>query len=64
MSFHTLHKPILLHRGRGRKRRPKTFNTEEGARKWAEENKIKNYEIVNMNYTGSKSNKFKVVEKK
>ncbi|MFC1754012.1 hypothetical protein ACFL96_11590 [Thermoproteota archaeon] len=63
MSYHTKKKPILLKRGRNRKRRPKTFKTSEAAKKWAEENKIKSYVIVNTKSTDSKMSKFKVVEK-
>jgi hypothetical protein len=32
--------------GRGRKERPKTFATEEAARKWAAEKKIKNFSLM------------------
>jgi hypothetical protein len=63
MSYHTHQKPILLHRGRNRKKRPKTFRTEEGAKKWAEEKKMKDYKIINLRNPGSKKNKFKVVKK-
>jgi ribonuclease E len=47
--------------GRRRKKRPKTFKSEESAKKWAEENKISKYELVNLKPEGSKSVKIKVV---
>lgn len=63
MSFHTKKKDVLLHRGRSRKRRPKTFRTEEAAKKWAKEKGLKDYELVDMKNPGSKKKKIKVVEK-
>lgn len=45
--------------GPKRKKRPKTFKTEEKAKAWAEKNKIKDYELVKI-----REDKIKVVEKK
>ncbi len=64
MSYRRDNKPVLLHRGRNRKRRPKTFKTEEAARKWAEEKGLKDYKIVNMKNSGSKKSKFRIVREK
>ncbi len=50
------------HYGRDRAVRPKTFKTEEGARKWAEANKIKSYDLVDLK-EGKKERKIKVVPK-
>ncbi|MBU0535773.1 MAG: hypothetical protein KKE20_02325 [Nanoarchaeota archaeon] len=60
MSYHTNQKPILLHRGRNRKKRVKTFKTEEGAKKWAQENKLKEFKIMNLRNADSKKNKFRI----
>lgn len=57
--FKTKRKPKY---GRDRPERPKTFRTEEAARKWAEENKIEKYELVDMK-KGQKKKKIKVVPK-
>ncbi len=46
--------------GRNRKPRPKTFNSAEAAKKWAEANNISKYKIVQLNMGLSK--KFKIVE--
>jgi hypothetical protein len=56
-------KPILLHRGRNRKRRPKTFSSEQAAKVWADEQGIKKYVIENVKGPFSKENKLRVVEK-
>ncbi|MFC1733118.1 hypothetical protein ACFL6I_22695 [candidate division KSB1 bacterium] len=63
MSYRTAKKPILLKRGRNRKVRPKTFKTEASAKKWAEANKVKSYELVNLKNLDSKQNKIKVIVK-
>ena len=62
MSYHTAQKPILLKRGRKRKKRPKTFKTEASAKAWAEANKIKNYEIEDLK-ASSKVKKLRIVVK-
>lgn len=52
----------LPHRARikgiPRKKGPKTFKTEEAAKKYAEENKIKKYELKKV----KKNKKFQIVE--
>ena len=57
--FATKRKPSY---GRGRAKRPKTFKSAEAAKKWAEENKIKGYELVDLK-EGQKENKIRVVAK-
>ena len=57
--FKTKRKPKY---GRGRQKRPKTFRTEEAAKKWAEASKIKDYILVNLK-EGKKGKKIKVVPK-
>ena len=56
--MHRRHKP---HMGRGRDIRPKTFRTEEAARKWAESEKIKEYTLVNLKEESAKKKKIRVV---
>ncbi len=41
-------KPLLKHRGRHRKRRPKTFSSEDAANTWAAGKKIKEFDLVNL----------------
>jgi hypothetical protein len=55
--FATKRKPKY---GRGRPTRPKTFKTEEAAKKWAESNKIADYKLVDLK-EGKKERKIKVV---
>lgn len=43
--FAVRHKPKY---GRDRAKRPKTFKSEEAAKKWAEENKIAKYKLVDL----------------
>jgi len=47
-----------------RKKRLKTFKSEELAKKWAEANKIKDYELVNLKNLESKTKKIRVIPKK
>lgn len=47
-----------------RLKRPKTFLTKEKAVSYAEQNKMKNYDIVNMRVGDKKKGKFKVVASK
>ena len=47
---------------RGRARRPKTFKTEEAAKKYAESKGIKDYTLVNLK-PASEENKFRIVKK-
>ena len=44
--------------GRDRKKRPKSFKSEDAAKKWAEANKISKYELVDLT-PGSKNNKMR-----
>ena len=48
---------------RKRKKRPKTFSSEKLAKAWAEKNKIKNYELVNLRIGDRKDKKIKIVVK-
>lgn len=45
--------------GKPRKKGPKTFKTEENAKKYAEENGIKNFELKKV----KKDKKFQIIEK-
>lgn len=49
--------------GRNRSKRVPTFKTEESAKKWAEDNKITKYTIVNMKSPENKVKKIKVIPK-
>jgi len=53
-------KPVAA--SRIRKKRPKTFSTEELAKKWAEANKVKKFKIVDLRIGDRKKKKFKIVE--
>ncbi|MBI3032251.1 hypothetical protein HYY69_02150 [Candidatus Woesearchaeota archaeon] len=46
--------------GRNRKSRPKTFATEEGAKKWAETQGIKQYTLENLRSPDSSAKKIRV----
>ena len=46
---------------RYRKKRPKTFKSEEAARAWAERQGIKNYKLVNLRSPEAKDKKIRVV---
>lgn len=48
-------------RGRNRRPKPKTFKTEEKARKYAETKGIKNYKLVDLQELNPKKNKIKIV---
>ena len=48
---------------RTRKPRPKSFKTEEAAKKWAETNKMKDYTLKNLKSTENKVKKMIVVKK-
>ena len=48
---------------RYRKSRPKTFKSEEAAKAWAEKQKIKNYDLVNLKLESSSQKKIRVVPK-
>jgi hypothetical protein len=57
--FKTKRKPKY---GRDRAARPKTFSSEAAAKKWAEANKIKDYNLVDLK-EGKKEKKIRVVVK-
>ncbi len=57
--FKTKRKPKY---GRDRQKRPRTFKSEESAKKWAEANKIKDYKLVDLK-EGKKEKKIRVVVK-
>jgi hypothetical protein len=60
----TLYKERYKQRlGRDRKKRPKTFKSAELAKAWAERNKVKSYELVDLRPAGSKDHKLRVVAK-
>ncbi len=46
-----------------RKKRPKTFKTEEAAHAWAKNKGIPHYDLVNLRGPGSKIKKLRVVVK-
>ena len=48
-------------RGRNRKPKPKTFKTEEAAKKYAEAKGIKNYRLVDIQELNPNKNKIKIV---
>ena len=48
-------------KGRHRKTRPKTFKTEEKAKKYAEAKGIKNYKLVDLQELNPNRNKIKIV---
>ncbi len=54
-------KPQLVHRGRHRAKRPRTFKTEENAKKWADSQGIKKYDVVRL--SDGLSKKLKIVPK-
>lgn len=57
-----VHKKVqLLHRGRHRAKRPKTFKSVAKAKAHADASGNKKYEVVQMNY--GLSRKFKIVSK-
>ena len=47
--------------GKNRKKRAKTFSSEESAKKWAEAQGIKKYSLVNSKSPESSTKKFRVV---
>ena len=56
-------KDRILHRGRERKPRPKTFASEESARRWAEAQGITGYSLVNLKSEANSSKKIRIVRK-
>jgi len=57
VGTHIPHKALAT--GKPRKKGPKTFKTEEAAKKYAEEQGIKNFELKRV----KKNKKFQIVEK-
>jgi len=57
VGTHKTHKAMIT--GKPRKKGPKTFKTEENAKKYAEENGIKNFELKKV----KKDKKFQIIEK-
>jgi hypothetical protein len=49
------------HTPRNRKKRPKTFGSEDAAKLWAERHGIKNYQLVNLRNEESKQKKLQIV---
>ncbi|MBD3355330.1 hypothetical protein GF361_05080 [Candidatus Woesearchaeota archaeon] len=45
------------------RKRPKTFKTEEAAKRWAEKKGIKDYQLVNIKSPEADKKKIKVVKK-
>lgn len=63
VKLHTRQKRKLrmkVNKGRERIKRPKTFKTEEAAKKYAEAKGIKNYQLVNLKSTASKQKKIRI----
>ena len=54
-------KAQLMHRGRHRAKRPRTFKTEALAKAWADAQGIKKYDLVKLNFGLSK--KIKILSK-
>jgi hypothetical protein len=64
-KLHTRQKRKLRMRrvkNKNRKTRPKTFKTEQSAKKYAETKGIKKYKLVDLKSTNPKEHKFKIVE--
>jgi hypothetical protein len=64
--FYSKRLRVIIEKKEGAKRstsRPKSFKTEDAAKKWAEANKIKSYELKNLKNEKSKVKKIIVVKK-
>ena len=48
---------------RTKRNRPKTFKTEESAKKYAEEQGIKSYTLFNLKNTASQTKKLRIIAK-
>lgn len=55
-------RPIVMKGGRHRSSRPKTFATEDAANKYAKENGITSFKLVNMKSEAASTKKLKIVE--
>lgn len=62
-KVHTRIKRKIRTFGRNRKVRPKTFKTEEAAKKYAESKGLKDFELKNLHAAKQTSDKFRVVAK-
>lgn len=62
-KVHTRIKRKMRVIGRNRKPRPKTFKTEEAAKKYAESKGLKSFELQDLHAAKQGSNKFRVVAK-
>ena len=49
--------------GRNRLTRPKTFSSEEAAKKWAAEQGLENYSLVNLKTAEAKTKKIRIEAK-
>ena len=56
-------KNLLAKDAKGRKKRPKTFKSEEAAKVYAEKHGIKHYELENMKFASSKTKKIRILQK-
>jgi hypothetical protein len=64
VKLHTRQKRKLKMRrvkGRNRTKRPKTFKSEEAAKKYAEAKGIKNYKLIDLQELNPNRNKIKIV---
>jgi len=62
MSVHIKKRERVIKNGRNRKRRPKTFDSEEKAKVWAQSNIKSGFEIVTLRQaTESKKAKVRVI---
>ena len=64
MGVHLQHRQRVVTGGRHRSVRPKTFASEDAAKKYAEANKISSFELVNLKNDDSSVKKFRIVSKK
>ena len=56
-------KALLRQKAKGRKRRPRTFKTEEAARAWAKARGLKDYGLVNLRSSAAATKKIRVVQR-
>lgn len=60
--YHTLRAKKLQGKPRRITKRPKTFKSEESAKKYAETNGIKKYTLENLKTEGAKEKKLRIIE--
>ncbi len=63
MSVHLKKRERIVKGGRNRKRRPKTFSTEDAAKAYAKSAGLEKYELVNMKSGDSSSKKIRIIER-